>query len=559
MTSIPKTIATTALALLALASPLQAKTIEQGGDRYIINVDQMQLNGEESLLDILMMCPEIMSQNGRTLAAPGYFGQYAIRINNLDINMDAEEYLKETKARDVKKIQMCIYPGVMKGSGGMKKVIDIAYRKDHEGTAAKVALEGDTQASGELFGRLISNNGKAWVMGQAFGKMLYADPLHETVENANVNVDWNISSRDVLQLQATQQYVRSRNDGARAEYDRMVSAAAVITHSLSDNGAYGLLQLVGNYATNDQNGLGGYCSKATSPYGLLEFGFPFISKDVYVTAGVEAGYAATTDGIAKYTDRDTYEDFYAQVDWTNGKWGAMLGDRFRLQSFWLHRFDSDNAWKHSTHNNFLTATLWCNLDDKNTLKGSFVRRFYGPDYSDFVAGETSLEQYYTTDIFQRPIYTADFRYTYQQKNFNLMGMIRNDHQKLSASDNDNVLTTGLSAFLHAGVLRLTAGADYCWERLHADGVKYNSWVSLHLAPQVSTGNGWRFTANAIYNSRRMTEDIQYASLYMQPNFYLDLAASKEIGSHWLLEAKWHDIVDERVGNNAVSLGVTYTF
>ena len=546
-------------AMLAVATTSGARVIEHIGDRYLINVNEMELNGEESLLDVLMMCPEVLSQDGRTTASPSLLGSYVVRINNININMDTEMFLKNTKAREVKQIKMCVNPGIMKGTGGMNKVIDLAFRKDEKGTYGKVALEGDTEASGEVFGRVTNQSGKAWIMSQVAGKLGYSDNMHSAHEAANVNVDWNITSKDNLKMQAAQYYTRSRMDGSAGAYDRKVMGSVSYTRSLASNGAYANVKVAADYTTADRMASGA-CSRSTSPYGLIEFGFPFIHKNVYVTAGVEAGYSASTNVVADYTDRNSYEDVYAQVDWKCGKWGVMVGDRFRVYNYWLNRLNAAAAWEGSVSNNYVTATVYCNINPHNTLQGLFARRFYGPGNSDFVVGGPNPEKYYTSEIYQRPIYVSELRYTYQQKNFNLMALVKNEHQKLSkAAGSDNVLTTGVSAFAHAGVFRLTAGVDYCWERYNtaAAGAAYNNWVSCHVAPQVSLESGWRFTANAIYNSRRFSET--YSSIYAQPNFYLDVAASKRFNRHWLVEAKWHDIVDTRTGSRGVSVGGTYSF
>ena len=548
-----------AAAMLAVATTSGARVIEHIGDRYLINVNEMELDGEESLLDVLMMCPEVLSQDGRTTASPSLLGSYVVRINNININMDTEMFLKNTKAREVKQIKMCVNPGIMKGTGGMNKVIDLAFRKDEKGTYGKVALEGDTEASGEVFGRVTNQSGKAWIMSQVAGKLGYSDNLHSTHEAANVNVDWNITSKDNLKMQAAQYYTRSRLDGSAGAYDRKVMGSVSYTRSLAPNGAYANVKVAADYTTADRMASGA-CSRSTSPYGLIEFGFPFIHKNIYVTAGVEAGYSASTNVVADYTDRNMYEDVYAQVDWKCGKWGVMVGDRFRVYNYWLNRLNAAAAWEGSVSNNYVTATVYCNINPHNTLQGLFARRFYGPGNSDFIVGGPNPEEYYTSEIYQRPIYVSELRYTYQQKNFNLMALVKNEHQKLSkAAGSDNVLTTGVSAFAHAGVFRLTAGVDYCWERYNtaAAGAAYNNWVSCHVAPQVSLESGWRFTANAIYNSRRFSET--YSSIYAQPNFYLDVAASKRFNRHWLVEAKWHDIVDTRTGSRGVSVGGTYSF
>ena len=72
---------------LAVGSTMShAAVIEHQGDRYIIHVAEMELNGEESLLDVLQLCPDFMTLDGNNLLSgdpfSSLYGKYAIRIDN---------------------------------------------------------------------------------------------------------------------------------------------------------------------------------------------------------------------------------------------------------------------------------------------------------------------------------------------------------------------------------------------------------------------------------------------------------------------------------------------
>ena len=565
-------IALVFLSFSSIRAAEYSKAIEHIGDRYIIHVENLELNGEESLLDVLMMCPDIISFNGTsTISSENpYLGYFALRINNIDINTDEEIFLKNTKASELKTIKVVVNPGIQKGSGGLKKVIDLNFRTEANGTHGKVAIEGDTKASGEVFGRVVTKTDRAWVLGQVAGKLAYTKNAHEAVQNANVNVNLDITPKDNLQLQASQVFKRDRADGEAAEYDRLVSLTACYTRSLSDNGAYAMIQIAGDYSTGDKFGIAPICSRSTSPYGLLELGFPLFHKNTYVTAGIETGYSATThndydkyvNDLRRYTDSERYEDFYAQVDWSNGQWGVSVGDRFRVRNFWLAQRASSDAWEHTTTNNYATASVWCNINPHHTIQVLGARRFYGVDYEQMRLTYTApspdfAKEVFTKDVYTNPIYITEARYTYQQSNFNIMALVKNEHQNISEVKKDNVLTTGVSVFVHAGVFRMTVGVNYIWEQYQEKPAKDNfHWVSLHFAPQLSLKKEWRITANAIYNSRRANEGF---SIYREPNFYLDVALSKKFNKHWLVEAKFHDIVDQVVGTRGGTLGATYFF
>ena len=65
--STKKSLLFIALAMASTTYQTQAAPIEHIGDRYIMHVPEMELTGEESLLDVLMMCPEVISLDGNNI------------------------------------------------------------------------------------------------------------------------------------------------------------------------------------------------------------------------------------------------------------------------------------------------------------------------------------------------------------------------------------------------------------------------------------------------------------------------------------------------------------
>ena len=60
---------------------MNAAPIEHIGDRYIMHVSEMELTGEESLLDVLMMCPEVISLDGNNIIGGDPFAnQYGLSL-----------------------------------------------------------------------------------------------------------------------------------------------------------------------------------------------------------------------------------------------------------------------------------------------------------------------------------------------------------------------------------------------------------------------------------------------------------------------------------------------
>lgn len=536
-----------AIAALCVTNAASAKVIEHIADRYIINVDQMDLNGEETLMDLLMMIPDVVSIDNKT-TVNDELGKWAVRIDNVSIAMNEEIFLKNTKAKDVKKIKVCINPGIMKGCGNLKTVIDINYRKKEDGHSGQKSIEGDSYGNAELFINNVFDKQnytfRTFLIGELSNKKDAAGyKEHGAEEDVKVHLNWDITGKDNLELFAAQNFTRDRAYGEAARYNRFYHMEGVYTRDLGPYGAYALVQAEGDYTNSSTVGMK---MENINPYILFEFGFPFISKNIYMTTGIETGYSATTDGINDFTDKSRYEDGYIQLDWNIGKFNFSIGDRFRVENYWYMKPKFADKFEKTFTNNHFTATAWYNFNDNNTLQATFARRFLGSlqDIDDIDCR--------VKDVYKRPAYISEMRYTYQKKDFNVMGIIKNTRQELEEGTHDNALMIGASSFMHFGALRLTAGVNYFHQQYNENGAKqYNNYVNLKLVPQVSV-EGWRFTSTMLYSSRKTT--------FLRPaNFYADFGVSKELGENWIVEGKFHDIAGQEYGNRAVSLGATYSF
>lgn len=561
------------MTMLTCGAVANAAVIEHVADKIVINVDQMDLNGDETLLDIIMMMPDVMSVDGRQVINGGMqkrmFGQYAVRVDNLNIQVSPEMFLKNTKAREIKKIKFAVNPGIQKGCGGLKQVIDIVYLKGENGNKGRVVAEGDSYGKGEIWAvdRKTTDN-YLWY-NYAMGALDNRKHDCEEPNCGSVNehgmsgslrshLNWNITDKDNNITAASINYSRDREIGGEPSFNRTYQLDDCYTRDLG-NGAYALFQVCLDYNHSNE---WGWHAKSTNPCAIVEFGAPFISKNLYLNGGFEGGYSASTRGFTiagseEFTERSSYEDIYGQLDWNCGKFNFSVGDRVRFSTIYRDKVYAQSMWNHTAVTNHFTATSWVNINEQNTIQGTFARRFYGPNIPEEIRlfGDVNGE-----DITESPVYTAEMRYTYQKKDFNVMGIVKNVHvnnynkEFYSDIDHDNILQVGATAFWHKGALRLTAGFDYNWQKSsYADGAKYNNFVNLKLAPQVSLADGWRFTSLMLYNSRKAYE----SETYTPANFYADLGASKEFGEKWLVEAKFHDMVGQHTGNRGVSIGATY--
>ena len=94
--------------------------IEVKADRTVIYPQRMDLTGEESLMDILRMMPDLMISGFEDV-----IDDYNLRIDNTPINSDVRLILTQMKAKNIAKIQVCNNTGVAKGTIGIGNVLDI--------------------------------------------------------------------------------------------------------------------------------------------------------------------------------------------------------------------------------------------------------------------------------------------------------------------------------------------------------------------------------------------------------------------------------------------------
>lgn len=94
--------------------------IEIKADRTMIYPQRIELTGEETLMDILQLVPDLMIAGYEDVIS-----NYNLRIDNCPMNGDTRLILSQMKVKDIAKIQVCDNTGVAKGTIGTARVLDI--------------------------------------------------------------------------------------------------------------------------------------------------------------------------------------------------------------------------------------------------------------------------------------------------------------------------------------------------------------------------------------------------------------------------------------------------
>mgnify|MGYP004623177687 FL=1 len=567
---------------------MTAAPIEHIGDRYIMHVSEMELTGEESLLDVLMMCPEVISLDGNNIIGgdpfANQYGKFVIRIDNQEYGLDYATLLHHFKAREIESIKVCQNAEVMKGCSSLKKVIDITLRKGENGVSGRVGLFGDTYGGGKGIVSVLSQQDDLRILSHVEGnfqrtsnsdKDAYQNQSSNTInhyshEGAKLNVLWTPTSKDILEVDAMQTYTRNHFTHSPAEYVRAYHLQADYTRTLGENGSsilftLGAEHISDNGRTQEESQTFPYQNHSTYPFAVIEYASPILTKDLWITAGFEGGLSIEKNCIADYINHSNYEDFYVQLDYNIGKWGFMAGERYRIINFRPKQISSASKWKHTTHNHIYSLSAYYTFTPGHTLQGTFCRRIFNPEFGDFVTAgdmEGAWKPTYTTDIRNSLANVMELKYTYSKPNLVVSTSVKNIHQHLIDNNHDNTLGIGTTAFWHTGILRLTAGFNYFWERAETPveettlrNTSYHNFAVFKLAPQLTLPDGWRLTSNLIWCTYRHTA----TPAYTPANLYAEVGVYKNIGKHLTLEGRFHDIASQHFGNRAATIGCTYYF
>ena len=567
---------------------MTAAPIEHIGDRYIMHVSEMELTGEESLLDILMMCPEVISLDGNNVIGgdpfANQYGKFVIRIDNLEYGLDYATLLHHFKAREIESIKVCQNAEVMKGCSSLKKVIDITLRKGENGVSGRVGLFGDTYGGGKGIVSVLSQQDDLRILSHVEGnfqrtsnsdKDAYQNQSSNTVnhyshEGSKLNVLWTPTSKDILEVDAMQTYTRNHFTHSPAEYVRAYHLQADYTRTLGENGSsilftLGAEHISDNGRTKEESQTFPYQNHSTYPFAVVEYATPVLTQALWITAGFEGGLSIEKNCIADYINHSNYEDFYVQLDYNIGKWGFMAGERYRIINFRPKQISSASKWKHTTHNHIYSLSAYYTFTPGHTLQGTFCRRIFNPEFGDFVTAgdmEGAWKPTYTTDIRNSLANVMELKYTYSKPNLVVSTSVKNIHQHLMDNNHDNTLGIGTTAFWHTGLLRLTAGFNYFWERAETPveetslrDTSYHNFAVFKLAPQLTLPDGWRLTSNLIWCTYRHTA----TPAYTPANLYAEVGLYKNIGKHLTLEGRYHDIASQHFGNRAATIGCTYYF
>ena len=513
--------------------------IEMRADRTMIYPQRMDLTGEESLMDILQMVPDLMIAGYEDVIS-----SYNLRIDNCPMNGDTRLILSQMKAKDIEKIQVCDNTGVAKGTIGMGRVLDINMKMPDR-------LNGFVEGQGG-FGKEVAGIGTVNALYGNKGTDLYANASYRhqdgNEEYLTLHMTNRFDDRNKLLTYFTQQYldhpsVMSRKVMGRARY----------FHTFNDLGTE--LLIVGGYQYNSDQVLSNKL-----PLYIVELNTPLLTKRLSMMLGVEGDFLMTRQ---KDTDRswDVFNnDIYLQFTYSLPKWKLTVGNRvmfynyklFDKQSGKAERMDAGISQKHSDTRDNANACVIYVPDNRNQIQLGYYRKYYNPSYlALFMDANKLIDEEWARAkglLEEWTINQVKLTYAYSKQKLT----VQTEASYYAVEGEENFTELGVSAYWKTNGLTLSGGSD-----LYI--AKSGAYASLRFAPTAYLPDDWQIGMQVVY----YTKKFPIREVYGTP-VYGCLSVNKQIGRKWYLGVDWHDMFDAfcsqaEVNRHAANIKLQYRF
>ena len=561
-------VLTILLACSTFTTRAQEEIIEHEGNKYIIHVELLNPDSEMTLMDVLHMCPELMSNDGKSITA-----EYLLSVDDIMLSIDYEPLLENIKACELSQVIVCTYGSVDNAMDGTTGSIDLQFKEGSKGVAGKLALNGSTYGNGKLYADIASTGDKVTVRGFAQTNLQYgkAESLSGTtvtsrngMENAMLFVDWQATDDDVVKFKLSQGYGEQKdrlynldNIEIMPSRQRWGEIVATYERNLNEQGAGLYFEAGMNYSNNN---LESVKERMATPWWIAECSFPLLKQALTITAGYEGGY---TNGWYRGINREQYlyNDLYVQLNYKKGPWIITLGDRFRHNTFWNKPYDKgeESLWSHNRNDHALIASVGYHKGH-HAIQGIFNRSFFNPVVSAFIDYLIEDHTQYNTDYKTQYALRSELRYTYQTERMVVTGSAT--HTLLTDLPTPNQSLTGLGASVtwNKGSFRLTGGANVYHQHIKLDDSSNDTFFTLKFAPTLLLGNGFRLSSVLLFNSKKDYIE-QHAHLYAS------VKVNKDLGRRCNVFADFHDIAGQpetttlllmqSYKNRALTIGLTY--
>lgn len=503
--------------------------VEMKADRTVIYPQRMELCGEETLMDMLQLVPELLIEGYEDMIY-----NYNLRIDNCPVNGDTRLILTQMKARDIAKIQVCDNTGVAKGTIGLSKVLDINLMMS-ERVSALVEAQGN-------FGKNVSGMGTVNMMYGSRQTDLYANTSYRHQEGVQTYLTLHMTNRfddrNKLLTYFTQQ-VLDHPSGM----SRKVMGRARYFHTFNSQGTE--LLILGGYQ---------YASDPVLSHKLplytVELNTPLFGKRLSMMLGVEGDFLMTRQKDAGRRWDAFNNDIYWQFTYALPQWRFTIGNRVMFYNY--KQREDGQTQKHADTRNNANACIVYMPESRHQIQLGYYRKYFNPSHASLLMGMNKLsdEEWAVTKglLVERTINQVKLAYTYSRQKLT----VQTGASYFEVEDGENFTELGASAYWKTDGLSVTGGAN-----LYMD--KHGTYASVRLSPMAYLPHAWQIGLQMVF----FTKQSPIREATGEP-VYGCITVNKQLDRKWNLGIDWHDMFDAicrdvTVNRHAVAVRLQYRF
>ena len=504
--------------------------IEVKADRTMIYPQRMELTGEESLMDILQMMPDLMIRGYEDVLEG-----YNLRIDNCPLNGDTRLILSQMKAKDIAKIQVCGNTGVAKGTIGTNKVLDINMAMPRD------TVKGFVEGQGG-FGKDLEGNGTANVLLGSSHTDLYANATYRYQkghkEYLSLHMTNRFDERNRLLTYFTQQFLKLPD-----ETTQKIMGRARYFHTFNAEGTE--LLVLGGYQY-DFNPL----LTNQLPMYVVELNTPLGVKELTMMAGVEGDYLMTRQRDTTRSWDVFNNDIYLQLSYSLSQWRFTAGHRVMIYNYRMT--DSGTTQKHMDVRNNTNACIIYVPHYQHQIQLGYYRKFYNPANAALLRETNPLDEAIWAmtkgQLNEQVINQIQLSYAYSRQKLT----VQTEGSYYFVENDTGFAELKASAYWKTQWVTLTGGANLYIARNKV-------FASLRVAPTAYLPRNWQIAMQVVY----YTPQSPVRELYGTP-VYGCLSVNKQIGTFLNLGVDWHDMFDSfcstaKVNRHAATIKVQYRF
>ena len=539
---------------MAVHGAEELPVVDMTADRITIYPQRMELNGTETLWDILQMYPDML-----TNAFESWLEGYSIRIDNGPYGGDMRMLLTKLPASRVMMVQISDNPGVAKATTGMNGVVDVFLLPMEKGSHGTISGEISTNLTATPFVEYRLGSASTDMLVNASYNYRHEKPYPKHQQYSNFHMTNQLGKADQLVTYFTQSYELQRNylDTSRVDNGFFNSqlrhyhdfsdgtnlmTAIVYAHMYAPQRRFSLNDgHVISFMSSDWQGTVAAAQEVNRSFSFVNM--KDVKSRLNLMAGWEVDYGM---GLQREEDKESQlarrtlnyrvmnADAYFELAYEYKQWRFAFGDRVM---YYRYRVDvpvgdrTHNDWRNMVHMSAIFSP-----NQEHHIQVGFFRKFYNPSYMGLfreAKGMTDEEWALAeNNITETQLNEVKLGYSFARKNFSV-GLNAYYYNVVKLYD---FFQMDASAYYHHPWFSLSGGVHF----YHSSAETY---ATFRVVPCVFLPYEMQLKGQVVVYTKTAPGRLANGSHPV----YAALRYDKQLGRYVDLYVMWHDIFNGSAG------------